>query len=104
MRLFRNKAGVGDEASFLRPEVPVCCTHPRESPDRMRRIAALIAIGLLLGLATPADAGEAAPVAEAANLAATPLGDRLRGFAGIAAILGVCYALSENRRAVSRRA
>jgi CNT family concentrative nucleoside transporter len=36
-------------------------------------------------------------------LAPLPLGDRLRGFIGIVAILGLCVVLSTNRRAISLR-
>ncbi len=42
--------------------------------------------------------------AAAARPVATSWADRARCLAGAAAILGVCFALSENRRAVSRRA
>jgi CNT family concentrative nucleoside transporter len=49
----------------------------------------------------PTVAGAAAP---APPPRATPLGERLRGLAGVAAILAACYALSEDRRAISKRA
>lgn len=57
-----------------------------------------------LAAPAPAPAAPAGSTTAGSRAAApVPLGDRLRGVGGIVVILGVAYALSENRRAISRR-
>jgi CNT family concentrative nucleoside transporter len=69
----------------------------------------LPAVGIVVAMVSmtslaQADAGESMGPSGRAALVSTPLSERLRGVVGAAAIVAVCFAASEDRRAISFRA